>query len=139
MTAPESSEARAIAVEGLRDVLLDAEAVGLTPFQARMAAILAVQHLLADPAPTAADGLREAVEALCDAAEYVVLAVDDPGCPPVKAVAEIDLRAALTATAPPVDPYCPEHGTLPTTYDECSCRARALTAATAEPAGGEER
>lgn len=38
------------------------------------------------------------VEALCEEAEYVVLAADDPGLPPVKAVAVIDLAAALAST-----------------------------------------
>lgn len=28
-----------------------------------------------------------------------------------------------------VDPYCPEHGSKPTTYDECSCQARARLSA----------
>lgn len=39
--------------------------------------------------------LADRVKALCDEAEYVVLAVDDPGTPPVRAVAVSDLLALL--------------------------------------------
>lgn len=51
-------------------------------------------------APAPDEGLRAALARLCDEAEYVVLATDDPGCPPVKAVAVIDLRAVLAAVGP---------------------------------------
>jgi hypothetical protein len=39
--------------------------------------------------------LREAVDALCAEAEYVVLAENDPGTPPVRAVAVTDLHSVL--------------------------------------------
>jgi hypothetical protein len=130
MTAPESSEARAAAVERACEVMHDAyeaAAVGAgwetqqasrkpwsgvpeankVTMRAAVTALLdhlAAARLLADPAPTAADGLREAVEALaatCAGVELDSGAIRDEGARYCWSLAARELRAALTATAQP--------------------------------------